>query len=170
MNRHGDSALIRDVIGKLRAAVPGISIRSTAIVGFPGETEEEFTELCEFIKEARFEHFGAFTYSREEGTPAYSLPDQIDEQIKQDRFDLIMGIQYDIVDEQLRGEVGKDVCVLCEGFDVVSGFFYGRRATDAPEIDGRVFFSAAKKPEEGEFVTVRITEVMDYDLVGERVD
>ena len=170
MNRHGDGSLIRSVLRKLRERVPGIVIRSTAIVGFPGETEEEFTQLCEFVKEARFEHFGAFPYSREEDTPAYDMPDQIDEQVKQDRYDRVMAIEYDIVAEQLAAKVGTTLTVLCEGYDAVSGCFFGRSAADAPEIDGRVFFTlpaGAKKPAEGDFVAVRITEVMDYDLVGE---
>ena len=167
MNRHGDSSLVRSVIRKLRDRVPGIVIRSTAIVGFPGETEEDFTELCEFVKEAKFEHFGAFPYSREEGTPAYDMPDQIDDQIKQDRFDAIMSIQYDVVAERLEAAQGTDVTVLCEGFDPVSGHYFGRTAGDAPEIDGRVFFKSRSKLIEGEFVTVTVTGTVDYDLVGE---
>ena len=172
MNRHGDGALIRSTLARLRERVPGIVIRSTAIVGFPGETEEEFTELCEFVKEARFEHFGAFPYSREEGTPAYDMPDQIDEQVKQDRYDRIMAIEYDIVEAQLAAKVGTTLTVLCEGYDAVSGFWYGRSAADAPEIDGRVFFSlpaGTARPAEGDFVSVRVKEVMDYDLVGEMI-
>ena len=167
MNRHGDSGLVRSVFRRLRERVPGIAIRSTAIVGFPGETEEDFEQLCEFVKEVRFRHFGAFPYSREEGTPAYDLPDQIDEQVKQDRYDAIMGIQYDIVAERLEKMKGATVTVLCEGYDPVSGHFYGRSEFDAPEIDGRIFFTSKRKLIEGEFVRVRITDSLDYDPVGE---
>ena len=167
MNRKGDGEVVRDAIRRLRAGVPDITIRSTAIVGFPGETEEEFEELCEFVKWARFEHFGAFTYSREEGTPAYNLPDQIDEQVKQDRYDILMRMQSSIHDEIAEAYVGKTVEVLCEGYDVVAETHYGRRAADAPEIDGKVYFSAAKKQAPGTFLKVRITEAMDYDLYGE---
>ena len=169
MNRKGDGEVVRDAIRRLREGIPGVTIRSTAIVGFPGETDEEFEELCEFVKWARFEHFGAFTYSREEGTPAYKLPDQIDEQVKQDRYDILMRMQTDLHDEIASGYVGKTVEVLCEGYDVVAETHYGRRANDAPEIDGKVYFSAAKKQKPGAFVNVRITEAMDYDLYGEMV-
>ena len=170
MNRHGDSALVRGVFRRLRERIPDIAIRSTAIVGFPGETDEDFTELCEFVRDTRFRHFGAFAYSREEGTPAYDMPDQIDEQVKQDRYDAIMAIQYDVVAERLRAMQGKVITVLCEGYDPVSGHFYGRSEFDAPEIDGRVFFTSKQKLLEGEFVKVRITGALDYDPVGEAVD
>ncbi|MBO5111330.1 MAG: 30S ribosomal protein S12 methylthiotransferase RimO [Clostridia bacterium] len=167
MNRKGDGQVVRGAIERLRAGVPGITIRSTAIVGFPGETDEEFCELCEFVKWARFEHFGAFTYSREEGTPAYNLPDQIDEQVKQDRYDILMRMQASIHDEIAEEHVGQVVEVLCEGYDVVAETHYGRRAADAPEIDGKVYFSASKKQAPGTFLRVRVTEAMDYDLYGE---
>lgn len=167
MNRHGDGAMIRSVIKKLRDRIPGITIRTTAIVGFPGETEDDFTLLCEFVKETKFDRFGAFTYSREEDTPAYDMPDQIDEQVKQDRLDRIMAIQYDVVAEKNEQTDGKTIQVLCEDYDVVSECYYGRSAGDAPEIDGRIFFTSAKKLISGEFVNVRITGTIDYDLTGE---
>ena len=166
MNRHGDSALIRSVIAKLRAAMPDIIIRTTAIVGFPGETDEDFTQLCEFVKETKFDRFGAFTYSREEDTPAYDMPDQIDEQLKQDRLDRVMGIQYDIVAEKNEAMQSRTIRVLCEDYDVVSGCYFGRSAGDAPEIDGRVFFTSAKKLTAGQFVDVTIDGTIDYDLTG----
>ena len=166
MNRHGDSALIRSVIAKLRAAMPDIIIRTTAIVGFPGETDGDFTQLCEFVKETKFDRFGAFTYSREEDTPAYDMPDQIDEQLKQDRLDRVMGIQYDIVAEKNEAMQGRTIRVLCEDYDVVSGCYFGRSAGDAPEIDGRVFFTSAKKLASGDFVDVKIDGTIDYDLTG----
>ncbi len=170
MNRHGDGKLIRSVIKKLRDNVPEMIIRTTVIVGFPGETEEDFTELCEYVKEARFERLGAFTYSREEGTPAYDFEDQIDEQTKQDRYDIIMRTQGDITEEQNAVMIGKTIDVLCEDYDPVSEAYYGRSAGDAPEIDGKVYFHAPKKSvESGEFVKVKITEALDYDLVGDKV-
>ena len=169
MNRHGDSALIRSVIKKLRDAMPDIIIRTTAIVGFPGETDEDFTQLCEFVKETKFDRFGAFTYSREEDTPAYDMPDQIDEQQKQDRLDRVMAIQYDIVAEKNESMQGRTVRVLCEDYDVVSGCYFGRTAADAPEIDGRVFFTSGKKLAAGDFVDVRIDGTIDYDLTGTAV-
>ncbi len=169
MNRHGDSALVRGVFRRLRDRVPGIALRSTAIVGFPGETDEDFEALCEFVKDTEFCHFGAFTYSREEGTPAYDLPDQIDEQIKQDRYDRVMAVQYDVVSRRLDAMKGGIITVLCEGYDPVSGHFFGRSEADAPEIDGRVFFTSGRRLIEGEFVRVRITDSLDYDPVGEEV-
>ena len=167
MNRKGDGELIRDVIKTLRKRVKGIAIRSTAIVGFPGESEVEFDELCEFVKEAKFEHFGAFTYSREEGTPAYDFTEQIDEQIKQDRYDILMKQQLYITEKRLKSKVGKEVKVLCDGYDYVSESYFGRTADNAPEIDGTVFFTSKVKIPQGTFVSVRIKDVLDYDLTGE---
>ena len=119
MNRHGDSACIKDAIARLRAAIPDIVIRTTAIVGFPGETEEDFNELCDFVAATKFERFGAFPYSREENTPAAEMPDQIDEQTKQDRYDIIMKCQMRVSEEFNEGLLGSTVRVLCEGFDPV---------------------------------------------------
>ena len=170
MNRHGDGALIRDTVKRLREGVPGIAIRTTVIVGFPGETEEDFSELCEYVREARFDRLGAFTYSREEDTPAYDFPDQIDEQVKQDRYDIIMGEQGRISDELNAERIGKTLEVLCEGYDPVAEMYEGRSQFDAAEIDGKIWFKAPKNSiEEGSFVKVKITEAVDYDLIGELV-
>ena len=166
MNRHGDSACIRDAIARLRAAMPEIVIRSTAIVGFPGETEAEFEELCAFIKEGHFARFGAFPYSREEDTPAYDLEDQIDEAVKQERYDILMRHQMAVNEQCNASLIGSEVEVLCEGYDQVAESFYGRSYRDAPETDGKIWFSAPRNIKEGEFVTVHITGDMDYDLVG----
>ncbi len=166
MNRHGDGAMVRSVIKKLRDEIPDIVIRTTLIVGFPGETEEDFNELCEFVHEARFEHLGVFPYSREEGTPAYDLPDQIDEQIKQDRADIIMQDQLEINTQNNEKMVGKIVNVLCEDYDPVASVHFGRGAADAPEIDGKVYFRSEKRIAPGSFVRVKIRDVLDYDLMG----
>ncbi len=170
MNRHGDSAMIRDAVARLRREIPDIVLRSTAIVGFPGETDEDFTELCEFVKEARFERFGAFTYSREEDTPAYDFDDQIDEQVKQDRYDILMQTQLPVSEHFNETRVGKVIRVMCEGFDPVAEAHYGRSYAEAADIDGKIWFTT-NRPElriaEGEMLDVRITEAMDYDLVGE---
>jgi ribosomal protein S12 methylthiotransferase len=166
MNRHGDGKCVRDTVERLRRGVPGITIRTTAIVGFPGESEEDFTELCEYINEAKFDRFGAFPYSREEDTPAFDLPDQIDEQVKQDRYDEIMSEQLEIHEALNQKKLGKTVKVHCEGFDPVAETDFGRSEADAPEIDGKVYFSSKKKLREGQFVSVRITEAIDYDLFG----
>lgn len=169
MNRHGDSAMIRDTLARLRREVPDIVIRTTFIVGFPGETEEDFAELCAFLKEQRFDHAGAFAYSREEDTPAYDLPDQIDEQVKQDRLDLLMREQMEINEALNREKVGRVVSVLCEGYDSVAEVYYGRSTADAPEIDGKVYFRSDEPVEPGSFVRVKVRRVVDYDLHGVRV-
>ena len=171
MNRHGDGALIRDTVARIRKAVPDMAIRTTAIVGFPGETEEEFNELCQFIKDTKFTHFGAFPYSAEEGTPAANLPDQIDEQTKQDRYDIIMNTQLPNVEAYNKSMLEKRVKVVVEGFDPVSEAFYGRSAADAPDIDRKIYFTAApgQQLKLGSFVFVRIKEVIDYDLLGVKI-
>ena len=167
MNRRGNGELVRSVIKKLRTQVEGISIRSTAIVGFPGETEEDFLELCEFIKEAKFDHFGAFTYSREEGTPAYDFDDQIDEQVKQDRYDILMSQQLEISEALLKEKIGKKMTVLVEAFDPVSEAYSARSADNAPDIDGKVFISARKGAlTEGDIINVEIVDALDYDLIS----
>ena len=167
MNRHGGAALIKETVKKLRREVPGIVLRTTAMVGFPGEDDKDFEELCLFLKEARFDRFGAFTFSPEEGTPAAELEDQIDEQIKQDRYDAVMQTQLTITEEQNEEKVGKTVEVLCEGFDTVAEIHFGRSAADAPDVDGKVYFTAKKRIPAGTLVSVQITEALDYDLVGE---
>ncbi len=169
MNRHGDSATIRAAIGKLRDAVPDITLRTTVIVGFPGETEEEFSELCEFVKEARFDRFGAFCYSPEEDTPAALLPDQLEEQEKQDRYDTVMATQLPIAEEKNAEKIGKKLTVLCEGYDPVAEAHYGRSEADAPDVDGKIYFFAPRRLEVGEFYTVKIEEAVDYDLVGRAI-
>ena len=166
MNRHGDGKMIREVLAKLRREIPDIVIRTTFIVGFPGETEEDFAELCEFVKEQRFDHAGVFTYSREEGTAAYDLPDQIDEQIKQDRMDLLMREQMEINEDLNREKVGKIVEVICEDYDPVAEVHFGRSTADAPEIDGKVYFKNDTRIAPGSFVKVKVRRVVDYDLYG----
>lgn len=171
MNRHGGASLIKENIGKLRSEIDDLVIRTTVIVGFPGETDEQFTELCEYIKEEKFEHLGAFTYSAEEGTPAAEFDDQIDEQTKQDRYDAVMSEQLAVTDEYNRLLVGKEVKLLVEGFDPVSDAYYGRSYADAPDVDGKIYFTApAGKYPIGEFTTVEIRDVLDYDLVADPVE
>ncbi len=166
MNRHGDGNTIKDAVKRLRREVPGITLRTTALLGFPGETDSDFTELCEFVKETRFDRFGAFTYSPEEGTTAAELEDQIDEELKGARYDTLMAIQLDISAELQQEKVGKTFTVLCEGFDTVGGIHYGRSAADAPDVDGKIYFSAPRRIAPGTFVEVTVTEALDYDLIG----
>ena len=165
MNRHGDGQTIREVLKKLRS-VEGMVIRTTFIVGFPGETEEDFGELADFITEQKFEHAGVFTYSREEGTPAYDFADQIDEQVKQDRMDILMRTQMNINTARNEERIGSVITVLCEAYDPVAEVHFGRSAADAPEIDGKVYFKAESRIAPGSMVRVKVRKVVDYDLYG----
>ncbi len=170
MNRHGSEALIRETVKRLRSEVAEIVLRTTAMVGFPGETEEDFEKLCEFVKEAEFDRFGAFTFSAEEGTPAAELDGQIDEQTKQDRYDIIMQTQLTVAEELSQRKIGSELLVLCDGYDTVAEVHYGRSYADAPDVDGRVYFSSKKRRAAGEFIRVKITEALDYDVIGEAID
>ena len=167
MNRHGNGQTIREVVAKLRT-VEGMVIRTTFIVGFPGETEEDFNELADFITEQKFEHAGVFTYSREEGTPAYDFADQIDEQVKQDRMDILMRTQMNINTARNEGRIGSVITVLCEAYDPVNECYYGRSSEDAPDIDGKVFFryNGEERIAPGSMVKVKVREVVDYDVYG----
>ncbi len=167
MNRHGDGATIREAVRRLRSSVPDVVLRTTAMVGFPGESEEDFEELCEFVKEAKFDRFGAFTYSAEEGTAAAELDGEIDEQTKQDRYDILMQTQLTVAEEKSAASVGRTLSVLCDGYDTVAEIYYGRSYADAPDVDGRVYFKSKARVAAGDFVSVKITEALDYDLIGE---
>ena len=123
--------------------------------------------LCEFVKEARFDRFGAFTFSPEEGTAAAEMTDQIDEQIKQDRYDVLMQTQLTVSEELSAEKIGQTLTVLCDGYDTVAEIHYGRSYADAPDVDGRVYFKSPKRIAPGTFCEVKITEALDYDVVGE---
>lgn len=166
MNRRDTEASIRATVAKLRERVPGITIRTTFITGFPGETEEDFEKLKAFIKETRFERLGVFEYSREENTPAYDMPDQIPEKLKRKRYDILMKEQRRIHKENNDAMVGKTITVLCEGYDKAAETYFGRSEADAPDIDGKVYFSSPRRLRDGEVAEVEITEVLDYDLLG----
>lgn len=171
MNRRGSSELIKEKIALLRKSIPDIVIRSTVIVGFPGETKEDFALLAEFLKEIKFERLGAFAFSSQDGTPAAKIKEGIvPEKVKQKRLDTIMQNQFTVHENFNNGKVGKVLEVLCEGFDKASGVYFGRSKFDAPEIDGKVYFSSKdRKIQEGEFVNVKIGQILDYDLLGEVV-
>ncbi|MBE6670385.1 MAG: 30S ribosomal protein S12 methylthiotransferase RimO [Ruminococcaceae bacterium] len=170
MNRKGDSACIRSVIKKLRENLPGVIIRTTFIVGFPGETQKDYNELLYFIKQTKFERAGVFAYSREEGTPAYDFTPKVPEQKKQNRADTLMDIQLDVSSLFLRSLLGKTVKVLCEEYDPVSEVHFGRSYADAPDIDGKVYFRSEKRVAPGTFVNVKIEEMLDYDVIGSVVE
>lgn len=166
MHRPGDYDSLLALIEKIRAALPDVTLRTTLIVGFPGETPEQFETLCRFVKTARFDKLGVFAYSPEEGTPAAEMEDQIDEEEKARRLDIIMQLQQRISAERLEEKVGRVLEVLVEEYDEESECFVGRSRGDAPDIDGKVFFHA-NQAEEGELVRLRITAALDYDLIGE---
>lgn len=168
MNRHGGARVIREAIEKLRR-IDGMILRTTLITGFPGEDEADFEELCAFAAETKFERLGVFPYSREEGTPAYDFPDQVDERTKAERADIIMQAQMAISDEFNRKQIGKTFSVICEGYDPVSECYFGRSYMDAPEIDGKIYFTAPRGIKEGTEVNVKIKDTLDLDLIGEKI-
>lgn len=167
MNRKGNKEEISALISKMRKKVPGLTLRTTLITGFPGETEENFTELAEFVKETRFDRLGCFAYSQEEDTPAAKLPNQIGKEVKEHRAELIMEEQMRIMEEMGEDYIGKNVEVLVEGFDRYAECYFGRTKADSPDIDGKVFFTAPKgKVRYGDFVNVHIDDCIDGDLAG----
>ena len=167
MNRRGDSALIRRVLEGCRKR--GILVRTTMIVGFPGETQEQFERLLAFIKEARFERLGAFTYSPEEGTPAAEMPDQIPEEEKQLRLDQLMMLQQGVSMDYNESRIGEVCEVLVEDFDAEAGKYVARSERESPESDGVIFLESAEEIAPGTYLTARITGADAYDLYGEVV-
>lgn len=169
MNRHSTTASIRETVSRLRASIPDIHIRTTFITGFPGESDEEFGELEEFVEEMCFERLGVFAYSQEEDTPAAEMPDQIDEEVRAGRANAIMAIQQEISLALNQKKKGSVIEVLVEESNG-DGTFNGRTAYDAPEIDNGVIFISEKELTPGEFVKVKVTDAFDYDLTGIVVD
>ncbi len=167
MNRKGDRNTLSDLIDKIRSKIPDITLRTTFITGFPGETEEQFAELHEFIKEKRFDKLGCFTYSAEEDTIAATYEDQIDEQTKQDRMELIMSDQLTVSAQKNEEKIGKKLRAVIEGWDDYIRCYFGRTELDAPEIDGKIFFTSPRPLKIGDFVTVQINDCLEYDLLGE---
>lgn len=166
MNRKGTGEGYLKLIAKLRKEIPDIAIRSTFIAGFPGETEEHFEKLLEFIKEAKLTNAGFFAYSREEGTPAYRLPDQIDEKVKQSRVKKLYAAQKKVSEERNKSLVGKQIKVICDGVDYDKQSFYGRAYFSAPEIDGKAYFTYDGEIQQGEYYNVKVTKADAYDLYG----
>lgn len=168
MNREGNEEYLRALMTKIREKVPNVTIRTTLITGFPSETEEQFNQLADFVKDMRFDRLGCFPYSQEEGTKAAEMPDQLDEETKQRRADVIMEQQQIIMAQNNEKMIGKTIEVVTEGFDRYGECYFGRSAADAPDIDGKIFFrSPERKLTSGSLVKVNITETLDYDLIGE---
>ncbi|MFA5096333.1 MAG: MiaB/RimO family radical SAM methylthiotransferase [Candidatus Omnitrophota bacterium] len=165
MNRKSSRKDIVKAIEKIRKVVPGVALRTSVIVGFPGETDKEFRELLDFIQEAKFERLGAFAYSAEEGTPAHGFKGRVPAKVRSERLGLIMSAQQEVSRQVNRKFLGKKLEVLIDEED--NGSYLGRTQYDAPEVDGLVYVSSPKKLRAGEFVNVKINDTLEYDLVGE---
>lgn len=170
MNRGGDFNSMLALMKRIREKVPGIALRTTFIAGFPGETEEEFTELCEFVKEVKFERMGCFAYSVEEDTPAGEMDCQLDEEVKRRRAEVIMEQQMNIAFDLGNSFIGKTIEVLVEDYDFDNFMYVGRSALDAPDIDTKTCFTAARELKAGDFVQVEIIDSEGYDLIGREVE
>ncbi len=170
MNRPGDEGYLRALVAKIRDKVPGIILRTTLITGFPGETAEQFDRLADFVRDMEFDRLGCFPYSAEEGTKAALMDGQLDEETKQHRADIIMEQQMMIMGAKNQLMRDKVIETLVEGYDRYGECYFGRSASDAPEIDGKIFFTSKRRLVPGVFVKVHINEVMDYDLIGDAAD
>ncbi len=169
MNRRGDSAYLRETVNKIREKLPDAVIRTTFIVGFPGEGEEEFENLAEFVNEMEFDRLGCFAFSPQEGTPAFDMENQVEEDVKVRRGEIIMQDQLEIVTLKNQSRIGKIYRVVVEDYDSYSDSYSGRTYMDAPEIDGTISFTTDKSYENGDFTDVVIIGVNDYDLIGKDV-
>lgn len=167
MNRSGDLASTLALVKELRERIPGVVLRTTLIAGFPGETEEDFEELCHLVTQGQFERLGCFAYSQEEDTPAGEREDQLDEAVRRRRAELIMELQMDVAFAAAARCVGKTLTVLVEGKE--QNRYYGRSYMDAPDIDTRVYFTGSEQLEVGDMVPVLITDSHEYDLLGQAV-
>ena len=165
MNRRGDGTFLRNLFAKLRSRIPGLVIRTSLITGLPGEGEEEFQELCQFLRELRLERVGAFAFSPEEGTPAAEM-EFVDNEIAVKRAETIEMIQSSIMDDWCDSMIGRKLEVLVDGFDEEAEQFYGRSYADSPDIDGRVWIATDEPIREGQFVTVTIDGCIEGDLSG----
>ena len=169
MARRTNRRQIEETIAKLRARIPDVSIRTSIIAGFPGETEEQFVELCDFVKSAGFDRMGVFAYSREEDTPAYGFDGQLPEEVKEKRRSELMELQQKISLAKNRAKIGRVIKVLCEGYDGDNYMYFGRSAADSIDIDGKVYFAAEDEVLTGEFVNAEILDADEYDLTGRAV-
>ena len=169
MTRKGNEESLRALVEKIRNKVPDITLRTTLITGFPGETEEQFTQLAQFVKDMKFDRLGCFPYSAEENTIAAKMPDQTEEQVKIDRMESIMETQLAVNNEKNNEKIGKIFEVLIEGYDDYIRCYYGRSYADAPEIDGKIFFISGRPLKIGDYEKVKINDTFEYDLLGELI-
>jgi ribosomal protein S12 methylthiotransferase len=170
MARRTTQAQLREIIGKLRERIPDIALRTTLITGFPGETEEDHEELMAFVDDMEFERLGVFTYSAEEDTPAATYPDQVPEELKEQRRDEVMELQQEIAFEKSENMVGRILDVMIEGKVADESAYVGRTYMDAPNVDGYIFVNSGELFMSGDFVRVKVTGASEYDLIGEVYD
>lgn len=168
MNRVGDGNDYRVLLDKMRKAIPDLALRTTFMVGFPGETDEQFENLCDFVKDMKFDKMGCFTFSPEEDTPAFDMDNQIDEDVKKRRQEVLMNVQYSITEASNKSRVGNVYKVIIDSF--ADGKYTGRSYMDSPEIDSGIIFTSNKKLNIGDFVNVKITDFDGYDLIGEHYE
>lgn len=167
MNRSGSYESLKGLLNKMKAKIPDLSLRTTFMVGFPGESDEQFEELCKFIKEIEFDKMGCFAFSPEEDTPAFDFENQIDDSVKRRRAEVIMDIQYSITEKANKNKIGKVYKVIIDGTD--NGKYIGRSYLDSPEIDSGIIITSNKEHRAGEFINVKITDYDGYDLIGEEI-
>ena len=170
MNRSGSEEELRALFAKIRDKIPNVTLRTTIITGFPKESGEKYVALAEFVKDMEFDRLGCFAYSEEEGTPAAEMDGQIDEELRQKRAELIMDMQHIISERKNAQKLGEVVEAVVEGYDESNESYYGRSAADAPDIDGKVYFTSDKELKVGDYVDIKITKNLDYDLIGVVVD
>lgn len=168
MNRVGDGNDYKKLLDKMRKTIPGLALRTTFMVGFPGETDEQFENLCNFVKEMKFDKMGCFTFSPEEDTPAFDMDNQIDEDVKKRRQEVLMNAQYSITEASNKNRVGNVYKVIIDSF--ADGKYIGRSYMDSPEIDSGIIFTSKEKLNIGDFVNVKITDFDGYDLIGEHYE
>ena len=167
MGRRTSRAQLIETIEKLRREIPDIALRTTLITGFPGETQEQHEELMDFVDQMEFDRLGVFTYSPEEDTPAASMPDQIPEEVKEERQAELMELQQDIVFDQAEDRIGEELLVMIEGKVADENAYVGRTYRDAPNVDGLIFVNTSEELMSGDFARVKVTGSADYDLIGE---
>ncbi|MBQ8825140.1 MAG: 30S ribosomal protein S12 methylthiotransferase RimO [Ruminococcus sp.] len=169
MHRPGDETTLRNLINHLRERIPNITLRTTLITGFPGETKEQFNALGDFIYDMKFDRLGCFAYSEEEGTAAAEFEDQIDKDVREHRAEILMQQQADISAEKNAEKIGSKLTAVIEGFDKWAECYFGRTEADAPDIDGKIFIHSERKLKIGEYIQVEVFDTMDYDLLAEEI-
>jgi ribosomal protein S12 methylthiotransferase len=166
MNRPGDQKTLKALIRKLREKIPGIVLRTSLIAGFPGETNDQFKKLAQFVRDMRFDHVGCFAFSEEEGTKAAAMDNQVEQEVREHRAEIIQNEQDNITIAKNEKRLGQVVTVVVEGWDKYAECYFGRSEYEAPEIDGKIFFTSKKKPYIGQYLQVQLNDMMDVDMLG----